>query len=239
MRFRIRRTLEEKSQIVEYEIPLENPTLLEALNYLKLKVDRSLTFSSGCRSEICGSCAVRVNGKEKLACGYKLQENDLIEPLRYGEVIRDLVVDMNGALDTLKRSKAYLDSFKEATITYEDEKRIEIQTDCILCVSCFSSCPVLEVNGEFLGPFALTRVYRYVNDKREANVKDKIDVIQKNGIWDCTLCGECTMACPQGIDPKNDILMLRGKSSEFGYSDPSFSQGFGGFDDFGFNPSGF
>ncbi len=239
MKFKIRRTFADKSEAVEYEVPLKNPTLLEALEYLKTKKDASLTFLSGCRSEICGSCAVRVNGKEKLACGYKLQENDLVEPLRYAETIRDLVVDFKKAFETLKKAKAYLKEYKECEVSDEDEKRIETQTDCILCSSCFSACPVLEVNGEFLGPFSLTRVYRYVNDKREGDPKEKIDAVQKNGIWDCTLCGECTMVCPQGIDPKNDILMLRSKSSEFGYSDPSFSQSFGGFEDFGFNPNGF
>ncbi len=238
MKFKILRSSKKESKIQEYEIPLKNPTLLEALEYIKVHIDRSLTFSSGCRSEVCGSCAVLVNKREKLSCGYKLQEGDLIEPIKHGEIIRDLVVDIRKPLESLKRSHAFLDKFKNSKMTYEDEKRIEKQSDCILCSSCFSVCPVLDVNENFLGPFALTRVYRYVNDKREDGVKEKIDIIQKDGIWDCTLCGECTAVCPQGIDPKNDILMLRVKSAEFGYSDPNFSsQSFGEFDNFGFNPN--
>jgi fumarate reductase iron-sulfur subunit len=223
----------ENAILVDYEVPMENVTLLEALTYIKTKIDPTLTFSSGCKSEVCGSCSVRVNGKEKLACGYKLQDGDVVEPLRYMEILKDLVVDHNKAQERLKRVKGWLskDSSKR-DITIEEEKKVELQTDCILCASCFSSCPVLEVDSAFLGPFALTRNYRYVNDARCEDEKEKIDAVQEKGVWDCTLCGECTLACPQGIDPKNDIMMLRSKSVQHGYSDPSFSSGL----DFGFSP---
>ncbi|OQX74382.1 MAG: succinate dehydrogenase [Campylobacteraceae bacterium 4484_4] len=220
---------------VEYEIPLKHITLLEALSYIKTKIDPTLTFSSGCRSEICGSCAMRVNGREVLACNYKVREGDTITPLEKMPVLKDLVVDHEKPLQTLKRVKAWLEYPVEKAQSIEEEKRIERQSDCILCASCYSVCPVLEVDGEFLGPFALTRAYRYVSDTRCSQEKEKIDAIQPKGVWDCTLCGECTTVCPQGIDPKNDILMLRTKSVQHGYSDPNFAGG--GFDDFGFNPS--
>jgi len=224
--------------MMEYEVSLAECTLLEALSFIKSKVDPTLTFNSGCRSEVCGSCAMRVNGKEVLACGYKPNEGDVIEPLSKMEVLKDLVVDHERAQHTMQRVKSWLDQPSlEHTITIEDEKRIEKQTDCILCSSCYSACPVFEVDGAFLGPFALTRAYRYTNDVRLKDVKSCIDMVQEKGVWDCTLCGECTVACPQGIDPKNDILMLRSKSVQYGYSDPSFASGeddmFGG----GFNPS--
>jgi fumarate reductase iron-sulfur subunit len=223
----------ENSILVDYEVPMENVTLLEALTYIKTKIDPTLTFSSGCKSEVCGSCSVRVNGKEKLACGYKLQDGDVVEPLRYMEILKDLVVEHNKAQETLKRVKGWLSKASSKTdISIEEEKKVELQTDCILCASCFSSCPVLEVDSAFLGPFALTRNYRYVNDARCEDEKEKIDVVQEKGVWDCTLCGECTLACPQGIDPKNDIMMLRSKSVQHGYSDPNFASGL----DFGFSP---
>ena len=219
--------------MVDYEIPMENITLLEALTYIKTKIDPTLTFSSGCKSEVCGSCSVRVNGKEKLACGYKLQDGDVVEPLRYAEILKDLVVDHNKVQETLKRVKGWQSGVSSKTeMSIEEEKRIELQSDCILCASCFSSCPVLEVDKEFLGPFAMTRNYRYISDARCEDEKSKVDAVQEKGIWDCTLCGECTLACPQGIDPKNDIIMLRSKSVQYGYSDPNFANGL----DFGFSP---
>ncbi len=221
----------------QYEVPLEECTLLEALYYIKEHTDASLTFNSGCRSEVCGSCAVRVNGREELACGYKLKEGDVVEPLSKTTILKDLVVDHQKMMKTLTQVKSWLDApAKPESMQPEDEKRIEKQTDCILCSSCYSACPVLEVDDAFLGPFALTRAYRYTSDVRCTDEKSRIDAVQEKGVWDCTLCGECTAVCPQGIDPKTDIMMLRSKSGQYGYMDPSFAAGsddmFGG----GFDP---
>lgn len=228
MKFKINR----QDEIVEFEIPLEKTTLLKALYYLKNNIDNTLTFSSNCRSSVCGTCAMRVNDKEVLACSYQLQEGDLVEPLKYHQVQRDLKVNKQKVRETLKASMAWIKEPQPATITQEHVAQSEKQTDCILCDSCYSACPVLAVNPDFMGPFALTRVYRYTTDAREANLANSIANIQTNGIWDCTLCGECTAVCPQGIDPKMDINMLRATASQLGYSDPNFQAmdfGFGGF----------
>ncbi len=219
---------EPQELVQEWEVE-EGLTLLEALTSIKCEKDPTLTFRSGCRSGVCGSCGVRVNSKEVLACVYKPEDGDLVEPRRFSAVVKDLVVDEEESLGTLKSAKAWLGAFKEgAVVEPEDEKRTVKQSDCILCISCYSACPVYETNSSFLGPFALTRQWRYVADPREANVKEKIDAVQQNGVWDCTLCGECTIVCPQGIDPKGDILMLRSKSAQFGYSDPNMGS-FGSF----------
>ena len=154
------------------------------------------------RSGVCGSCAVRVNGVETLACKISIKDNDIVEPLKAHKIIKDLVVDLSNQDKFLTNSKAYLENKSDISISIEDEKKIDISTNCILCNSCFSSCPVYEVNEDFLGPFALARVYRYVNDKKESDIKSKIDTIQVNGIWDCTLCGNCSMVCPAHIDIK-------------------------------------
>ncbi|MBU0719980.1 4Fe-4S dicluster domain-containing protein [bacterium] len=217
-----------KEAVLEYEVDLENPTLLEALNEIKTKQDASLSFASGCRSSVCGSCSMRVNQKEVLACAYKVQEGDLVEPLKNVPVIRDLVVDMDKAYAFNAKAKAWQSSLSHGIeLTQEDEKRNEIQSDCILCGSCYSACPVYAVNEEFLGPFSLTRIWRYVTDVREENPVDKIETVQTKGIWDCTLCNECTIVCPQGISSKSDIEKLRSKSAMEGYTDPNFSN-FGG-----------
>jgi len=217
-----------RETLVEYEIDLEDATLLEVLNHIKTTQDATLTFSSGCRSSVCGSCSMRVNGREVLACSYKVQDGDEILPLKNVPVIRDLVVDMDKAYSFNKSSKAFITKdIKNIALSQEDEKINEIQSDCILCGSCYSACPVYTINSEFKGPFSLTRVWKYVSDKRETNEKEKIDIIQNNGIWDCTLCNECSMVCPQNISSKSDIEKLRMKSSLHGYMDPNFAS-FGG-----------
>ena len=165
-----------------YTLPKGESTLLKALTYIKATADATLTFSAGCRASVCGTCSVRVNGKEELACAYKVQDGDVVEPLQYHPVLRDLKVDKNKAKETLQKSTAWLQSFQEASLTHKDEKFTETQTDCILCDSCYSACPVYAVNPEFLGPFALTRAYRYATDKREENSKTIIDNIQSNGV---------------------------------------------------------
>lgn len=229
-------TVKRDEEFVEYEVDTKEATLLQLLKEIKTTQDNTLTFSSGCRSSVCGSCSMRVNDREVLACSYKVQDGDRVEPLRNVPVIRDLVVDMEKSYAFNAKAKAWQKTISEGVeVTQEDEKVNEIQSDCILCGSCYSACPVYAVNEEFLGPFALTRVWRYASDIREEDEKSKIDTIQTNGVWDCTLCNECTIVCPQGISSKTDIEKLRSKSAMAGYSDPSFANSFGG--GFGFDGS--
>ncbi len=224
--------------MVDYNVELEDVTLLEVLNAIKTKQDPSLVFSSGCRSSVCGSCAMRVNGTEVLACAYKPKDGDVIEPLRNMPVIRDLVVDADHSLKFNVVAKAWSsENGTNKPVSPANEKSNEVQSDCILCGSCYSACPVYAVNESFIGPFALTRSWRYVTDVREENVQEKIEAVQSSGIWDCTLCNECVPVCPQGIAPKNDINMLRSKSGMMGFMDPNFGgSGFGGGFDLGGAP---
>ncbi|MCJ7765347.1 MAG: 2Fe-2S iron-sulfur cluster-binding protein, partial [Thiovulaceae bacterium] len=205
MRIEIKRHINEEKlyeKQIGYEVELENATLLEMLTEIKTKQDSTLSFASGCRSSVCGSCAVRVNGKEVLACAYKPEAGDLVEPLKNMPLIRDLVVDMEKALGFNKVARAWAGNGAEAVaLSPEDAEVNEVQSDCILCGACYSACPVYAVNSEFIGPFALTRSWRYVSDRREGEVAEKIEAVQTNGIWDCTLCGECVPVCPQGIAP--------------------------------------
>ena len=267
MQIKIKRydkNIEPNSRDVNYKIQ-EGIILLKALFDIKSTQDSSLSFNAGCRSGICGCCAVRVNDSEVLACSYIIKDNDFISPLNYHKVKRDLVVNREKSLDTISKASSWLKEFKVVTeevsirvlpkfgtdtlapdsceaeavtsdnfckMSIAQEKITQVQTDCILCGSCYSACPVYAVNSDFLGPFALTRAFRYINDPREDNKKSTIDNIQTNGVWDCTLCGECTAVCPQGIDSKMDITYLRGTSVEFGYSDPNFASM-----NFGFDPN--
>lgn len=240
----IKRFNKEKSpqeSIDTFEV--ENTNLLKALIEIKTKKDNSLTFRCGCKSGVCGSCAIRVNGVEKLACKTNISQNDLIEALKNSNILKDLVVNVSHETLLIEKTKSYISEIEEFNISQKDIKNIDLQSNCILCNSCYSSCPVYDVNKEFLGPFALTRALRYVNDKKNAHSLDIVDSIQSNGIWDCTLCSACTLVCPQGIDPKADIMLLQNISVQNGYSNPytqtmDFGMDFN--DDFsGFNPNGF
>lgn len=232
--------LEQKDQIKEFKVEQDN--LLKALEEIKKDQDSSLAYRCGCKSGVCGSCAIRVNGIEKLACRTTIKDGDLIEPLKNSKVIKDLVVDVSHETLLIKKTNSAIKQKKEnLTLTQKDILKIDIQSNCILCNACYSSCPVYDVNKEFLGPFALTRALRYENDKKGQN-EEIINNIQTNGIWDCTLCSACTFVCPQGIDPKIDIMQLQNISIQKGYSNPymnTFDNNMG-FDsnDFGFDPNG-
>jgi fumarate reductase iron-sulfur subunit len=233
--------LTEQNYISEFSTNKSN--LLQAIIEIKNTQDNSLTFRCGCKSGVCGSCAIRVNGVERLACKTTLKDNDLIEPIKNCTIIKDLVVDVSHETFLIQRmGLSIIKNNNIDKVTQEDIKKIDLQSNCILCNSCYSSCPVYDVNKSFLGPFALTRALRYVNDKKLENKTSILDSIQTSGIWDCTLCSACTLVCPQNIDPKADIVQLQNISVQNGYTNPyaqdlsfdSFGDDFGGF-----NPNGF
>jgi len=231
----------------EYNIDEKITNILDILIHIKTNYNNSLSFKYGCKSGVCGSCAVRIDGVEKLGCCTSVKlKTTLIEPLKNLDIIRDLVVDDSNIKNKLISAKASLKHYSSAGVSQNDVDKIDLQSNCILCNSCYSSCPVYDVNSDFIGPFALARSYRYINDTKELDTKDKFDAIQTNGIWDCTLCGACSLVCPASIDIKNDIMKLQNLSVQNGYENPAFSSNsedmFGSFDsgtDFGFNPNGF
>lgn len=242
MKIKIKRynqELIEKNSIDEFEV--SNTNLLKALIEIKQYNDSTLTFRCGCKSGVCGSCAVKVNGIEKLACRTKINQNDLIEPLSNINIIKDLVIDVSHETFLLDKVKSYIDINSNKEINQEDIEKIDLQSNCILCNSCYSSCPIYSINKDFIGPFALTRALRYVDDKKLKDKKEILNNIQTNGIWDCTLCGACSLVCPQSIDPKADILKLQNISFQEGFSNPNLNNFEMNFDyEFdGFNPNGF
>lgn len=237
---RFNKELSNESTITKYEV--NNTNLLKALIEIKEEIDSSLSFRCGCKSGVCGSCAVKVNGVERLACKVFIKDDDLIEPLKNIEVIKDLIVNVSHETLLINKTKSYINKNSNKEIKQENIEKIDLQSNCILCNSCFSSCPVYDVKDSFIGPFALSRALRYVNDEKLESNDEIISSIQTDGIWDCTLCSACTLVCPQGIDPKADIMQLQNISVQKGYTNPNFQNfSFDFNDDFGggFNPNGF
>lgn len=242
MKIKIKRynqELIERNSIDEFEV--SNSNLLKALIEIKQYNDSTLTFRCGCKSGVCGSCAIKVNGIERLACRTKINQNDLIESLSNINIIKDLVIDVSHETFLLDKVKSFIDINSNKDINQEDIEKIDLQSNCILCNSCYSSCPIYSVNRDFIGPFALTRALRYVDDKKLEDKKEILNNIQTDGIWDCTLCGACSLVCPQSIDPKADILRLQNLSVQEGFSNPNLNNFNMNFDyEFdGFNPNGF
>lgn len=221
----------------DFEVEVEDTlTVLELLMYIKDKIDSTLTFRSFCRSAICGSCAMLINGRSGLAC--KIQAKDKIrngvvkiEPLQHLPVIKDLVVDIDPAIEKLKKVKPYLepdpkkvpDNLKsESLVSPEEFAMYDKQTDCILCMACYGQCNALEGDAKYLGPLQLTKAFRFIMDSRDGmDVEERINLVENSGIYECVQCQMCLAACPKNIKPAEDILQLRRIAKDVGKDNPA------------------
>jgi len=217
----------------EYPVTMDDSaTVLDALIKIREEQDGTLSLRCSCRSSICGSCAMRINGHAGLAC--KTQANDVlvegntivIEPAGVMPVVKDLVVDFNLFWDKIREVVPYLqpkgdEPEGEYIATNESMLHLSSVTACIMCGSCVSDCTVMEVDPTFLGPAALAKAYRFTADPRDGNdngvsLERLEQLVEPTGMWDCTRCGECVAACPKGVDPMGRIMALRDQAMEAG-----------------------
>ncbi len=209
----------------KYETDIEeDATILDVLNDIHWNTDGTLSYRRSCRSSICGSCAMKVNGRNVLACEtpiHRFKGNSLkIEPLPGFSIIKDLVVDMDEFFEKLERIKPYLIlkkpvPDKEFVQTPKDFEEIRESTICILCGSCTSSCPSLWANEKYLGPAALLKAYRFIFDSRDDGQDERIDIVNdKNGIWRCHTIFNCMEACPKNINITEFLSKLKVKVAE-------------------------
>jgi fumarate reductase iron-sulfur subunit len=201
-----------------YEVPAHKDwVILDALNYIKDKLDGSLTYRWSCRMGICGSCGMMVNGEPKLTCATFLSHavnggKIRVEPLRYFPVIRDLVTELGGFLDKLKQVRPWLirwqDTPPEGEFLQTPEQLDQYRqfSMCINCTLCYSACPVVGLDPVFVGPAAIALAQRYNMDSRDQGAEERMAVLaHPEGIWGCTFVGECTRVCPKHVDPAGAI----------------------------------
>jgi len=208
-----------------YDVDVEEDvTILDVLNEIHWHHDGSLAYRRSCRSAICGSCAMKVNGQNVLACEtpmHKFKGNKLkIEPLPGLKILKDLVVDMDEFFDKLERIRPYLMPDKpypdkEFRQLPEEFEEIREAATCILCASCTSSCPSLWANEDYLGPAALLKAYRFIFDSRDGSANERLDIVNdRNGIWRCHTIFNCMEACPKNIKITEYLSRLKVKATE-------------------------
>lgn len=206
-----------------YEVEIRPAeTVLDVLHRVLYEMDPTLAFRRSCRSAICGSCAMQINGRSRLACNTQAQElaardgHLLVEPMRNAKVVRDLAVDMRPFWQSFKAVKPSLQEIPGKVpgdgyaISNEAFDPLKIVADCIFCASCVAECTVRTVNPEYLGPAALAKAYRFVGDPRDGGTRSRLEAYsQPNGIWDCDSCLYCNDVCPKGVKPFDAILRMR------------------------------
>ena len=214
----------------EYALEMsETGTVLDGLIQIREEVDGGLTLRCSCRSSICGSCGMRINGKAGLACNKSLKDSMpkdggpiVVEPMGNMAVIKDLVTNMEMHWDKVRQVQPWLqNSGPEPEHEYispnEDMLHLNGVMSCIMCGACVSDCTSLEVDKNFLGPAALAKSYRFVADPRDDADLQRLNALnQPGGMWDCTRCMQCVEVCPKGVDPMERIMTLRDKAMEAG-----------------------
>jgi len=209
----------------EYRVPVRRGmTVLEALIYIKENLDATLSFRYSCRSAVCGSCGMLINGVQRLACATQILElnTDVIEvaPMPNYPVIKDLIVDLTRLFETHRKVKPFLirkdikeqeEPTKEYYQTWKDiVDRILQFTYCIKCGMCLSACPTVGYDKEYLGPVALTQAFRYIADTRDEGANERIKVVDSpHGCWNCHFAASCSEVCPKGVDPALAIQLLK------------------------------
>jgi fumarate reductase iron-sulfur subunit len=206
-----------------FEVPSPKEwVVLDALNYIKDKLDGTVSYRWSCRMGICGSCGMMVNGEPKLACAtflsnYSGKGTVRVEPLRYFAVIRDLVTELTDFLGKVKQVKPWLvrhDPYPptngEFLQTPEQLERYKQYSMCINCTLCYSACPVVGLDPTFVGPAALALAQRYNMDSRDQGSGERNALLtHPDGIWGCTFVGECTRVCPKHVDPAGAIQQYK------------------------------
>jgi succinate dehydrogenase / fumarate reductase iron-sulfur subunit len=187
--------------------------VLDVLHTVKWYHDGTLTLRRSCAHGICGSDAMRINGRNALAC--KLLVRDVvkeggtlqIEPLLGLPLIKDLIVDMEPFFEHYRSVSPFLvndeplpEDGRERLQSSEARERFDHGTKCILCAACTTSCPSFWANGQYVGPAAIVQAHRFIFDDRDHAAEERLQVLgEQFGVWRCRTAFNCTEACPREI----------------------------------------
>lgn len=211
--------LDEKAHFEEYQVEVEGTDrVLDALNEIKWMQDGTLTYRRSCAHGVCGSDAMRINGRNRLAC--KVLMKDLgkrvtIEPLIGFKVEKDLLVDMEPFFDAYKSVKPYLiaddaPSSGERRQSPEERHRFDDTTKCILCAACTSSCPITWTSEDYVGPAAIVNAHRFIFDSRDKGASQRLQILNRqSGVFRCRTIFNCTDACPRDIKVTEAIMQVQ------------------------------
>jgi len=208
----------------EHTIPYApGMTVLDGLRLIKETRQPALAWRSSCRMGVCGSCGMFINGQPRLACNTQITHLDslpvVVAPLPNFAIIRDLVPDLRPMFDAHVALHPYLirdDAAEMAEPTgeyYQSPEQLEhfLQFSyCIKCGCCMAACPTYATDPAYSGPMPLTQAHRYNADSRDGGFVERKAVLSgEQGPWKCHYAGECSRACPKGVDPARAIQLMK------------------------------
>jgi succinate dehydrogenase / fumarate reductase iron-sulfur subunit len=212
---------------VEIDVPV-TMTVLDALETAKAEVDGSISFRRSCRSAICGSCSMNINGVTGLACktpckSVMNKEGVIqIDPMPNFQPMKDLVVHMDPFWDKYTRLKPYLqpadrdeDHERERRVSPADMKKLVDAANCVMCATCYALCPVVSVDPSFAGPAAIAYAYRFIEDVRDSKKNERLAQINEDYLWLCAHCYACSY-CPKHVEPHDRIVDVKRATIEAG-----------------------
>lgn len=218
--FRYNPEQDKKPHYETYQLEAE-PTdrVLDLLEHVKSYHDGTLTFRRSCAHGVCGSDAVRINGRNRLAC--KTLVKDLgtdkitVEPILGLKVIKDLFVDMEPFFEHYRSVMPYFVNNdpppkKERLQSIEERERFDDTTKCILCGACTTSCPSFWANDKYIGPAAMVTAHRFIFDSRDQAGAERLKILNDQfGVFRCHTIFNCTDACPREIQVTKAIGELK------------------------------
>ncbi len=224
VRLKVFRYDPEKSQRPRYDVYTiqAEPTdrVLDLLEYVRGDVDTTLAFRRSCAHGVCGSDAMRINGRNHLAC--KVLVRDLksseitVEPLLGLRVVKDLIVDMEPFFEHYRSILPYLingeppEDGRERLQSPVQRARFDDTTKCILCAACTTSCPSFWADGQYVGPAAIVNAHRFIFDSRDQGAAQRLEVLNEQfGVWRCRTAFNCTEACPREINVTQAIAEVK------------------------------
>ncbi len=196
-------------------------TILDALEAIKAEQDGTLTFRRSCSHAICGSCALNVNEHNQLACNQPVlshldrKKRLTLRPLPYLPILKDLVVDRTRFWRQYLRVKPWLVPSADAPATEyrmlpEEVEALHNAEKCIMCGACYSACPVVALNKNYVGPHALLKAFLRILDPRDSILDERFNLTGTDeGVFRCHTIFNCIDACPKQLDPTDAIETLR------------------------------
>jgi len=220
VQLRIRRynpELDEEPHWEEYALQAEpSDRVLDLLHQVKWYRDGTLTFRRSCAHGVCGSDAMLINGRNRLACEYLVKDAGkriTVEPLRGVPVVKDLLVDMEDFFAKYRAAMPYLvndeipEDGKERRQSPADRALYEDTSRCILCAACTTACPVFWTNPDYVGPAAIVNAHRFIFDTRDTAHEERLELMaDADGVWRCRTVFNCVEACPRGINVTRAIF---------------------------------